>query len=90
MGGRNATRVADGGFVPGLRTDKPVAPGRGAGQDAAVVDVLWLFYGRSPTGVEYLAAFHARLKENRAAHRRAEGMPTRRSWGAGCGTLKLQ
>ena len=33
------------------------------------------FSGRSPIGVEERAAFQARLKENRAAHRRAEGIP---------------
>src|SRR2546428_13783050 len=47
MTGRNATRVADGGFVPGLRTDKPVAAACGAAQDAAVLDVFWPLLHRS-------------------------------------------
>src|SRR2546428_6227615 len=34
-----------------------------------------VFSGRSPIGVEERAAFQARLQKNRAAHRRAEGIP---------------
>ena len=34
-----------------------------------------VFSGRSPIGVEERQAFQAGLKENRAAHRRAEGIP---------------
>ena len=40
-GGRKATRVADGGFVQRVGTQKPVAEGRGATQDAAVGGVFW-------------------------------------------------
>ena len=38
---RKATGVADGGFVQRVGTQKPVAEGRGATQDAAVGGVFW-------------------------------------------------
>src|SRR2546426_5919232 len=41
MGCTKPTRVAHGGFVQGVGTDKPVAEGRGATQDAAVGGVFW-------------------------------------------------
>src|SRR5206468_8191960 len=72
-GGRKATRVADGGFVQGVGTDKPVAQGRGATQDAAVGGVFWPLPHRSRRACSLPSAAQGEQGSVPSAGRNAHG-----------------